>query len=183
MTHRIVAPFLAAALAATATAQAAAEAAPSAAAAADRLMRALDRVEAAAKSIADSRREAVAVPDRRGVPEGQASDASTKEPSAERIRRIEQQLEDQRAANGKALHVLEQQLAALRETAAARTAEVEKERDAALQRQLQLSAGQRELLVAVRAQRLAVDSLLRELKAQLGQRDQKQTDVEASPRQ
>lgn len=182
MTHRLAAPFFAVAFAAAAAAQDMAGGEPSATAAAERLLRAVDRVESAAQALAASKDGAGAATERRAT-DARPKDATADKAAAERVARIEQQLEDQRAANAKALHALQQELDALRESTAARVAAAEQERDAALLRQQQFANERRELLDAVRAQRRAVDAMVRELKARLGQRDGEPGRDAATPRQ
>ena len=183
MTHRIAATLSLAAFAASATAQAESIATPSAAAAAERLMRALDRVEAAANAAASARREPGAAAPRRSEPDSRPTEEAKEKADAERARRLEQQLDDQRAANAKALHELQQQLAALRESTSARIAAIEQERDAALRRQQQLATGHRELLEAVRTHRQAVDAMIRELEARLQAGGATTPPAGSSPRQ
>ena len=182
MMHRLAATLSVALLTAAATAQASTDTAPSAAAAAERLMRAVERVESAASSLAASKRDDAATASRREPP-ARANGAAVDKAAEERIARIERQLEDQRAANAKALHALQQELDALRESTTARIAAAEQERDAALRRQQQFANERRDLLDAVRAQRRAVDAMVRELKARLGRRDGESRRDAATPRQ
>jgi chromosome segregation ATPase len=104
-----------------------------------------------------------------------ASDRAKKD--AERIQRIEQQLEDQKKANARSLLDLQTQLADVKASLETRAALAEKERDAAREDTATLVRAQRDLLDAVRAQRAAVQELIRAAEAALAAKK-----VPAAPR-
>jgi colicin import membrane protein len=162
----------AAALAAPLHCQAQAEADPIEVSA-KKLESSLERAEAAAKKLAaaraskpkDAGSSSAAAKGASDKAAAEASDRAKKD--AERIQRIEQQLEDQRKANARSLLDLQTQLAEVKASLEARAVLAEKERDAAREDTATLVRAQRDLLDAVRAQRAAVQELIRAAEAAL----------------
>lgn len=138
---------------------------------AKKLESSLERAEAAAKKLAATRASkrqdvgATSAAAKGAKESSEASDRAKKD--AERIQRIEQQLEDQKNANARSLLDLQTQLADVKASLEARAALAEKERDAAREDTAALIRAQRDLLEAVRAQRAAVQELVRAAEAAL----------------
>jgi hypothetical protein len=150
---------------------------------AKKLETSLERAEAAAKKLAAARANkpkdagsgSAAAKGANDKAVAEASDRAKKD--AERIQRIEQQLEDQKKANARSLLDLQTQLADVKASLETRAALAEKERDAAREDTATLVRAQRDLLDAVRAQRAAVQELIRAAEAALAAKK-----VPAAPR-
>jgi chromosome segregation ATPase len=140
---------------------------------AKKLESSLERAEAAAKKLAATRASkpkdagsgSAAAKGANDKAVAEASDRAKKD--AERIQRIEQQLEDQKKANARSLLDLQTQLADVKASLEARAELAEKERNAAREDTATLVRAQRDLLDAVRAQRAAVQELIRAAEAAL----------------